>query len=96
MFFDNPLIQEIAQNPILFALLISIARNIGGWITTCFKQRKLVPWDKVQFLETLSLYETFFITLGGLANLPNSWTVPLTVIVDALRSLKAGIEKASA
>lgn len=87
----NAILEILRQNPILLGLIFSIVRNIGGYIVECFNAKKLVPYEAMKLLETLTLYETFFIALGGIANLPATWTAIVAVAVDMLRSIKKAV-----
>jgi hypothetical protein len=90
--FEKLLVQDILQNPVLLGLIFAIIRNIGGYAYNCFAAKKLLPYSASMLLETLTLYETFFIALSGLADLPASWAVTLTVAVDMIRSVKKAVE----
>ena len=90
--FDDLLLLDILKNPVLLGLLFAIIRNLGGYITECFRAKKLVPYSKSSLLETMSLYETFFITLGGVASVPQNWVAVITVLVDVIRSFKKVVE----
>jgi hypothetical protein len=90
--FENLLLQDILKNPALLALFFAIMRNIGGYVYNCFTAKKLVPYSATMLLETLALYETFFIAFGSLTSLPAESYVVITVIVDVVRSLKKAIE----
>jgi hypothetical protein len=79
------------QNPILLGLLISVIRNIGGYLTECFTQHKIVQYQGAKLLETFTLYETFFVAAGQVGGLSNGYTVILAVAVDIVRSLKKGV-----
>jgi len=83
---------DFLKNPALLALLFVIIRNIGGYLTACFKAKELIPYESMQFLETLTLYETFFIGLSQVPSMPLHWTATLTVLVDVLRSFKEAIK----
>jgi hypothetical protein len=90
--FDNLFLANILSNPLLFGLLVSIVRNIGGYFTECFRAHRLLPYSGSKLLETLTLYETFFVTLGGMAGLPSSYVVPITAALDVLRSFRKVVE----
>jgi len=93
----EPLAEELfvldfLKNPALLALFFVIIRNIGGYLTASFKAKKLIPYDGMQFLETLTLYETFFIGLSQIPTMPIHWTATLTVLVDVIRSFKEALK----
>ena len=86
------IIDILQQNPILLGLIIAIIRNIGGYIAECFNAKQLVRYEAMKLLETLTLYETFFITLGSIATLPSQYTTIVAVAVDMIRSVKKAVE----
>jgi hypothetical protein len=89
---DQLFVLDILKNPVLLAAIIAIVRNILGYATECFNAKKLLPYSATKFLETLTLYETFFIILGGIASTPETWTAGITVAIDVLRSVKKAVE----
>lgn len=91
--FEKLLVQDILQNPALLGLLFAIIRNIGGYAYNCFAAKKLLPYSASMFLETLALYETFFIALGGLADLPANHYVTISVVLDVIRSVKKAVQE---
>lgn len=92
---EDLLLFDFLKNPALLALLFVIIRNIGGYLTACFKAKKLVAYEPSQLGETLTLYETFFIGLSQIPNMPITWIAGLTVLVDILRSFKEAVKLVS-
>jgi len=90
--FDDLLLLDILKNPILLGLIFAIIRSLGGYLTECFREKKLVSYNASKLLETLTLYETFFITLNGVASVPQTWTASIVVLVDVIRSFKKVVE----
>ena len=82
-------------NPLLLGLLIGVVRNIGGYASACIQAGKLVAYEKKKLLETLVLYETFFIAFLAVGNLPEIWAIGIAVALDGLRSLKKTIEESN-
>jgi len=89
-----PMLRELAQNPVLFAAIISIVRNILGYFTASTAARKFVNYEPAQLLETLLLWETLLIILIGFANLPASYAVGIGLILDFVRSFRKAITEA--
>jgi hypothetical protein len=90
----DPIISAIVNNPALFAAVIALIRNLGGYIVKLLHIRGFEKWDKMQALETLALYETFFLALQGIAGIPGQYTAIIVVILDAIRNLKLTLQKA--
>jgi hypothetical protein len=88
---DINTLTQILQNPIVLGALIGLIRNIGGYIYNCFEAKKLLQYNGMQLLETLALWETFFLALSGVAGLPTSTTVTLTTIIDIIRTVRKAI-----
>jgi len=86
--FENVFLLDFLKNPILLALLFAVVRNIGGYLTAIFKEKKPLKYEPAKFLETLTLYETFFVALMGLTSLPVEYVAGIVVLVDVLRSVK--------
>ena len=86
------IIDVFRNNPVLLGLLFGIIRNLGGYLYNGFKTGQWT-YQKEQLFATLTLYETFFIGLQGIAGLSSSATVALTVAVDIVKSLKNAMEK---
>lgn len=84
----NMILDILRQNPAILGLVIAVIRNIGGYAVECFNAKKLVQYEGMKLLETLTLYETFFITLGSIATLPIAYTAAATVAVDVIHSIK--------
>ena len=87
----SDIVTIIQQNPLLLGLIFSIIRNLGGYLYNGFYFGNWA-YEKKQLAATLTLYETFFIGLQGVAGLPMTWTVALTVAVDIVKSLKNAAE----
>jgi hypothetical protein len=89
------LTQSIMDNPPLLAAMLAIITNIGMYIAACANSKKLEPYDKTKFLETLAIFETVLITIQGLAGLPASWAATLALVLSFVRSLKNAISTLS-
>jgi hypothetical protein len=87
----NSVLDILRQNPILLGFIIGILRNIIGYTVECFNAKKIVKYEGMKLLETLALYEGFFIALGSVANLPATWTTIAALAVDMIRSVKKAI-----
>ena len=88
--FENLLSISLLENPILLALILAIVRNIGGFIEAKLKNTS-EKYDPNKLGATIATYETFFIGLSQLPNMPMFATGIITVAVDALRSLKVAV-----
>jgi len=88
----SALIVEISQNPMFFAAVIAVLYNLGMYIAAMAHSRALEKWDVVKFVETLTVFETLFVVLMGMAEVPAKYVAIIGVAVNMIRSLKSAIE----
>ena len=88
---DFSTLQAILANPIVLAAIIAVLRNLGGYAYNCFEAKKILPYSASQFLVTLGLWETVFVSAMGVASIDTQTTTLLGFFVDIVRGLKTAI-----
>jgi hypothetical protein len=91
---DFSTIQAILANPIVLAAILAVIRNIGGYIYNCLEAKQLLPYSASQFLVTLALWETLFVGLQGVGNLPPEIVTAIAFGLDFIRGLKTAVSSA--
>lgn len=93
---DFSTVQAILANPMVLAAILAVIRNIGGYIYNCLEAKQLLPYSASQFLVTLALWETLFVGLQGVGNLPPEIVTAIAFGLDFIRGLKTAISNATA
>ncbi len=88
---DNLLLLDVLKNPAILAAILAIIRNIGGYIYNCLEAKHVLPYSASDLLVTLGVWETFFITLNGVASLPVEYTTAITALIEAIRNFRNAI-----
>ena len=80
------ILQAIAANPQLLALVISLVWNLLGYVYSMLNARKLTKYEATELLKTIVLFESIFTILMTLGGVSATWTAIIAVLSAFIRS----------